>query len=74
MQFKWLKTLAEIFIIAARRNQFIQVNILNNAPVRWIDIAMNTNSAFTGSYTENLFAINNVISDKLEYSEEIKQM
>ena len=37
------------------KNQFIQINILNNAPVRRIAIAMNTNSAFAGYYTENLF-------------------
>ena len=43
------------FIIPARQNQSLQENILNNAPVRRIAIAMNTNSAFTGSYTENPF-------------------
>ena len=48
-----LETLAKTFIIPARQNQFIQENIFNNAPVRRIAIAMNTNSAFTGSYTEN---------------------
>ena len=51
----YLETLAKTFIIPARQNQFIQENILNNAPVRRIAIAMNTNSAFTGSYTENSF-------------------
>ena len=38
-----------------RQNQFIQENILNNAPIRRVAIAMNTNSAFTGSSTENPF-------------------
>ena len=47
--------LAKTFIIPARRNQFIQENIFNNAPIRRIAIAMNTNSAFTGSFTENPF-------------------
>ena len=42
-------------IIPARQNQFIQENIFNSAPVRRIAIAMNTNSAFTGFYTENPF-------------------
>ena len=50
-----METLAKTFIIPARQNQFIQENIFNNAPVRQIAIAMNTNSAFTGSYTENPF-------------------
>ena len=52
VEFNYLETLAETFIIPARRNQFLQENIFNNAPVRGIAIAMNTNSAFTGSYTE----------------------
>ena len=55
VEFNYLETLAKTFIIPARQNQFIQKNIFNNAPVRRIPIAMNTNSAFTGSYTENPF-------------------
>ena len=55
VEFNYLETLAKIFIIPARQSQFIQENIFNNAPVRRIAIAMNTNSAFTGSYTENPF-------------------
>ena len=50
-----METLANTFIIPARQNQFIPENIFNNAPVRQIVIAMNRNSAFTGSYTENRF-------------------
>ena len=53
LEFNYLETLAKIFIIPARQNQFIQENIFNNCPVRRIAIAMNTNSAFTGSYTKN---------------------
>ena len=45
--------MAKTFIIPARQNQFIQENIFNNAPIRRIAIAMNTNSAFTGSFTKN---------------------
>ena len=52
---KYLETLAKTFIIPARQNQFIQENIFNNAPIRRIVFAMNTNSAFTGSLTENPF-------------------
>ena len=55
VEFNCLKTLAKTFIIPARQNQFIQENIFNNAPVRRIAFAMNTNSAFTGSFTENPF-------------------
>ena len=54
MEFNYLEALAKTFIIPARQNQFIQENIFSNAPVRRIAIAMNTNSSFTGSYTENL--------------------
>ena len=49
VEYNYLETLAETFIIPARKNQFIQKNILNNARVRRIGIAMNTNSAFTRS-------------------------
>ena len=51
----YLETLARTFIIPARQNQFIQENIFNNAPIRRIAISMNTNSAFTGSFTENSY-------------------
>ena len=51
----YLETLAKTFIILARQNQFIQENILNSAPIRRVAIAMNTNSVFTGSFTENPF-------------------
>ena len=55
VEFNYLETLAKIFIIPARQNHFIQEIIFNIAPVRRIAIAMNTNSAFTGSYTKNPF-------------------
>ena len=55
IEFNYLETLAKTFIILARRKQFLQENIFNNAPVRRIAIAMNTKSAFTGSHTENPF-------------------
>ena len=54
VEFSYSETLAKTFVIPARQNQFIQENIFNSAAVRRIAIAMNTNSAFTGSYTENL--------------------
>ena len=55
VEYNYLRTLAKTLIIPARQNQFIQENIFNNAPVRRDAIAMNTNSAFTGSFTENQF-------------------
>ena len=55
VEYNYFETLAKTFIIAARQNQFIQENIFNKAPIRRIAIAMNTNSAFTGSLTENPF-------------------
>ena len=55
VQFNYLETVAKTLIIPARQHQFIQENIFNNAPVRRIAIAMNTNSAFNGSYTKNPF-------------------
>ena len=55
VHFKFSETRANIFIIPARQNKFSKKNIFNNAPVRRIAVAMNTNSAFTGSYTENPF-------------------
>ena len=53
VEYKYLETLAQTFIIPATQNQFIQENIFNNAPIRRVAIAMNTNSSFTGSFSEN---------------------
>ena len=44
-----------ISFLHARQSQFIQENIFNNAPICRIAIAINSNSAFTGSFAENLF-------------------
>ena len=55
VEYNYLETLAKIFIVPARQNQFIQENVFNNAPIRRVVIAMNTNSAFTGSFTDNPF-------------------
>ena len=52
-EFNFLENPAKSFIIPARQNQFIQRNTFENAPVRRIAFAMNTNSAYTGPYTEN---------------------
>ena len=52
VEYNHMETSAETKIIPARQNQFIQENIFNNAPKRRIAIAMNSNSAFTGSFAE----------------------
>ena len=41
------------FIIPAGQNSFIKENVFNNAPIRRIAIAMNTNADFTGSLASN---------------------
>ena len=55
VEYNYLETLTKTFIIPARQNQIIQENIFNNSPIRRVAIAMNKNSAFTGSFTENPF-------------------
>ena len=76
VEYNYLESLAMTFIIPARQNQFVQENIFNNAPVRRMATAMNTNSAFTGSFNENPFWYqqNYLSSDKLEYSEGDNQL
>ena len=55
VEYNYMETLAKTYIIPAPQNQFIQENIFNNAPIRRIAIAMNSNSAFTGSFAQNPF-------------------
>ena len=55
VEYNYMETLAKTYIIPARQNQFIEENLFNNAALRRIDIAMNSNSAFTGSFAENPF-------------------
>ena len=55
VEYIYLEILAKTFIIPARKNQFIQENLFNNAPIRRVAIAMNTISTLTGSFTENTF-------------------
>ena len=54
-EFNFLETVASIFIIPARQNQFIYENTFNNAQFRRSAIARKTNSSFTGSYSEYPF-------------------
>ena len=53
VEFNYPEIPAKTFITPARQNHFIQKNVFNNAPVRRIAFPMNTNTAFTRSYTEN---------------------
>ena len=55
VEYNYMETLANTFIILARQKQFIQENLFNNAPIGRKAIAMNSNSAFTGSFAENPF-------------------
>ena len=48
--YNFMETIASTFIIPSGQNQFIQENVFNNAPIRKIAVAMNTNSAFTGHF------------------------
>ena len=73
VEFNYLETLAKTFIIPARQNQFIQENLLNNAPVRRIAITMKTNLQSLDLILKILSGFNNLMSDKLEYSEEVSQ-
>ena len=50
-----METIAHTFIILSEQNQFIQENVFNNAPIKRIAIAMNTNSAFIGHFQKNPF-------------------
>ena len=55
VEYNYMETLAKIYIIPARQNQFIHENKFDNAHICRIAIAMNSNSAFTGSFAENPF-------------------
>ena len=55
VEYNYKETLAKTFIIPARQKQFIQEKRFNNAPIRRIAIAMNSDSAFTSSFAENPF-------------------
>ena len=50
-----METVGKTFIIPFSQNQIIHEIIFNNAPIRQIAKAMNTNSVFTGSIIENPF-------------------
>ena len=53
--YNYMETFTRTFIIPSRQNQFIQENVFNNAPIRRLAVAMNTNSAVARSFHENPF-------------------
>ena len=53
--YNFIETIARTFITPSGQNQFTQENVFNNAPIRRITIAMNTNSAFTRHFQEKPF-------------------
>ena len=55
VEYNYMETLAKTYMIPAPQNHFVQENFFNNASIRRIAIAMNSNSAFTGSFAENPF-------------------
>ena len=60
VEFNNLEAQAKSLIIPARQNQFIQENIFKNSPVRRIVFAVNTNTAFSGSFTETPVLYKNI--------------
>ena len=61
VEYNYMETLAKTYIIPARQSQFIQENVLNNAPIRRIAIAMNSNSALPAPLQRILSGINSLI-------------
>ena len=56
-----METIARGFINSSRQNQFIEENLLINAPKRRIAVVRNTNQAVAGFIHESLLTINNFI-------------
>ena len=55
-QYNYMEIIARIFLIASCQNKFIHESIFNNAPIRRVDVARNTNSAVVGSFHKNPFS------------------
>lgn len=54
-RYNFTEVLPKTFIIPSGQNQYIQENIFNNAPIRRLALAMNSNSAFSGTKKSNPF-------------------
>ena len=61
VEYNYMETLAKTYIIPARQNQFIQGNIFNNAPIRRIALARNSNSALPAPLQRIHSGINSLI-------------
>ena len=55
VEYYYMETMAKTYIIPPKQNQFIQESIFNHTPIRRMTIAMNSDSAFTGSFAESPF-------------------
>ena len=53
--FIYMENLARAFVIPSRQNQLIHEKAFNNAPIRNIAVAINTNPAIEGSFHEKPF-------------------
>ena len=69
VQFIYLETPATTSINPSRQNLFIQEKTFNNAPVRPIVIAMKTNGALNGFYTENPIWFQQVYLSQIKHLE-----
>ena len=74
MEFNYLEILAKTSIIPARSNQIIQEIIFNNAPVRRLLLQRIQTLHSLDLILKIHSGINNLISDKIEYSEEVNQL
>ena len=73
VDFSYRETLAKTFIVPAGRNQFNKENFFNKAPVRRIGLCIQIQHSL--HRTKKIpSGINNLISDKLEGSEEVSQL
>ena len=50
-----LEVRSRTFVVPNNQSQFIHESIFNNATIRWIAIAMNTNTASSGTFWTNPF-------------------
>ena len=75
VEFNYLETLANIFVSPARQNQFIQGNIFNNA-LQFVGLLLHLiETLHSLDRTLKLQSgFNILISDKLEYSEVVREM
>ena len=68
VEYNYWETMAKTFIIPARQNQFIQENIFNNAPFVGLQLQWTQTLRLLVLLLKTRTGINNLISDKLEYS------